>query len=137
VRGRVVFGLVPDPGVGLAGEPLVVLSAQADDGGTLRGREVVSGDADGPAEAGRLRDDLAGRVLLPGRRMRSIACISSTVAKSFIPIGVTRMRSSSFSSSTSAGQSYSFGSSTAISSMLMTLIAYPSCFRLVHAEARG
>ena len=69
--------------------------------------------------------------------MRSIACISSTVAKSFIPIGVTRMRSSAFSSSTSAGQSYSFGSSTAISSMLMTLIAYPSCFRLVHAEARG
>ena len=73
----------------------------------------------------------------PGRRMRSIACISSTVAKSFIPIGVTRMRSSAFSSSTSAGQSYSFGSSTAISSMLMTLFAYPSCFRLVHAEARG
>ena len=64
--GRVVLGLVPDAGVGFSGEPLVVLCAQADDGGTLSGREVVGGDADRPAKARGLRDDLAGGVLVAG-----------------------------------------------------------------------
>ena len=60
---RVLGPAVPDPDHVLAGTPFIVFcQAEADDCSALRADEVLAGDADGPAEAGGLRDDLVERV---------------------------------------------------------------------------
>ena len=46
----------------LAGEPFVVLAAETDHRAALVADEIVRGDADRPAEARRLRNDLIERM---------------------------------------------------------------------------
>jgi hypothetical protein len=92
VEARVLLGLEPHPGHALAREPLVVLGIEPDDGAALGADEVGHRDPDRPAELPRLGDDLVGGVLALRPADLGMASISSTVSKSFIPMGIVRRR---------------------------------------------